>query len=271
MNNGVASNLTNNMTNNNLYQSQFNQMFGQQMQTGVAVNESPVNPLEMLSSLDPASLQALAPLIYAYLFNIERLFLASSVAAAAANSSNPSSPPTNLVPQLIPQTVIPFQTSFPIRDNDTLKPVASAPQPMSLKKRVREEKKTELDMEMTASSTTKSGSKNRPKRGQYRKYSREALDKAVQAVQSGEMSVHRAGSYYKVPHSTLEYKVKNRKDLRDKKPRLNSSSQSREESDASPTNNACQTVIGETIVDCATEARSMESMPVSEEGSMDLD
>uniref|UniRef100_A0A0K0D5P0 HTH psq-type domain-containing protein n=2 Tax=Metastrongylidae TaxID=55271 RepID=A0A0K0D5P0_ANGCA len=31
------------------------------------------------------------------------------------------------------------------------------------------------------------------------------------------MSVHRAGSYYGVPHSTLEYKVKERNLLRKKK------------------------------------------------------
>lgn len=32
---------------------------------------------------------------------------------------------------------------------------------------------------------------------------------AIQSVRSGEMSVHRAGTHYGVPHSTLEYKVKN--------------------------------------------------------------
>lgn len=41
----------------------------------------------------------------------------------------------------------------------------------------------------------------------FRKYEKTALDKAVASVRSGEMSVHRAGSFYGVPHSTLEYKV----------------------------------------------------------------
>jgi len=36
-------------------------------------------------------------------------------------------------------------------------------------------------------------------------------------VQRGEMSVHRAGSYYGVPHSTLEYKVKERHLMRPRK------------------------------------------------------
>ncbi|ESO96825.1 hypothetical protein LOTGIDRAFT_159569 [Lottia gigantea] len=59
--------------------------------------------------------------------------------------------------------------------------------------------------------------KTRPKRGQYRKYNSALLMEAVKAVQRGEMSVHRAGSYYGVPHSTLEYKVKERHLLRQKK------------------------------------------------------
>ncbi|XP_074642920.1 uncharacterized protein LOC141900088 [Tubulanus polymorphus] len=59
--------------------------------------------------------------------------------------------------------------------------------------------------------------KTRPKRGQYRKYNNALLMEAVRAVQRGEMSVHRAGSYYGVPHSTLEYKVKERHLLRQKK------------------------------------------------------
>lgn len=59
-----------------------------------------------------------------------------------------------------------------------------------------------------ASSSLDLGKKSRPKRGKYRNYDREALVKAVRAVQNGEMSVHRAGSFFGVPHSTLEYKVK---------------------------------------------------------------
>ncbi|KHJ82303.1 helix-turn-helix protein [Oesophagostomum dentatum] len=50
-----------------------------------------------------------------------------------------------------------------------------------------------------------------------RKYDKNALDEAVRSVRRGEMSVHRAGSYYGVPHSTLEYKVKERNLLRKKK------------------------------------------------------
>lgn len=79
--------------------------------------------------------------------------------------------------------------------------------------------KTSKDTEVDAA-----GTKNRPKRGRYRNYDKEALDKAVLAVQSGEMSVHRAGTFYGVPHSTLEYKVKQRHLLREKKRPATSSS-----------------------------------------------
>uniref|UniRef100_A0A8R1HUY7 HTH psq-type domain-containing protein n=2 Tax=Caenorhabditis japonica TaxID=281687 RepID=A0A8R1HUY7_CAEJA len=59
--------------------------------------------------------------------------------------------------------------------------------------------------------------RSRPKRGQYRKYDKNALDEAVRSVRRGEMSVHRAGSFFGVPHSTLEYKVKERNLMRKKK------------------------------------------------------
>lgn len=69
------------------------------------------------------------------------------------------------------------------------------------------------------------GKGTRPKRGKYRNYDRDSLVEAVRAVQRGEMSVHRAGSYYGVPHSTLEYKVKERHLMRPRK-RYSSSSSS---------------------------------------------
>lgn len=69
-----------------------------------------------------------------------------------------------------------------------------------------------------SSSNSGSGGKGtRPKRGKYRNYDRDSLVEAVRAVQRGEMSVHRAGSYYGVPHSTLEYKVKERHLMRPRK------------------------------------------------------
>ncbi|OQR72497.1 hypothetical protein BIW11_10344, partial [Tropilaelaps mercedesae] len=92
--------------------------------------------------------------------------------------------------------------------------------------------KSEKQLGMAPNSNTSNGSSNqkkppqqvgadgkvpRPKRGRYRNYNRDNLLQAVNAVQRGEMSVHRAGTYFGVPHSTLEYKVKERHLLRPKK------------------------------------------------------
>lgn len=60
----------------------------------------------------------------------------------------------------------------------------------------------------TGQTFTNKGS--RPKRGKYRNYNRDNLASAMKAVLLGEMSVHRAGNMFGVPHSTLEYKVKHR-------------------------------------------------------------
>ncbi|KAI6215912.1 HTH psq-type domain-containing protein [Aphelenchoides besseyi] len=61
----------------------------------------------------------------------------------------------------------------------------------------------------THSEANKGVSKSsRGRRGQYRRYEKSALENAMRAV-SGGMSVHKAGSKFGVPHSTLEYKLKN--------------------------------------------------------------
>nr|XP_029716311.1 protein bunched, class 2/F/G isoform isoform X2 [Aedes albopictus] len=75
---------------------------------------------------------------------------------------------------------------------------------------------TQMTAQQLANTGT-GGKGTRPKRGKYRNYDRDSLVEAVKAVQRGEMSVHRAGSYYGVPHSTLEYKVKERHLMRPRK------------------------------------------------------
>ncbi|KAM4607461.1 ligand-dependent corepressor-like [Polymixia lowei] len=55
------------------------------------------------------------------------------------------------------------------------------------------------------------GSKQpRKKRGRYRQYNTELLEEAIMVVMGGKMSVSKAQSVYGIPHSTLEYKVKER-------------------------------------------------------------
>ncbi len=50
----------------------------------------------------------------------------------------------------------------------------------------------------------------RKKRGRYRQYDHDILEEAIAMVMSGKMSVSKAQAVYGVPHSTLEYKVKER-------------------------------------------------------------
>uniref|UniRef100_A0A3Q2P4L1 Ligand dependent nuclear receptor corepressor-like n=1 Tax=Fundulus heteroclitus TaxID=8078 RepID=A0A3Q2P4L1_FUNHE len=50
----------------------------------------------------------------------------------------------------------------------------------------------------------------RKKRGRYRQYDHELMEEAIGMVMAGRMSVSKAQGVYGVPHSTLEYKVKER-------------------------------------------------------------
>ncbi|KAG5849470.1 ligand-dependent nuclear receptor corepressor-like protein isoform X2 [Anguilla anguilla] len=50
----------------------------------------------------------------------------------------------------------------------------------------------------------------RKKRGRYRQYDHDILEEAISMVMGGKMSVSKAQGIYGVPHSTLEYKVKER-------------------------------------------------------------
>ncbi|KAF3687655.1 Ligand-dependent nuclear receptor corepressor-like protein [Channa argus] len=50
----------------------------------------------------------------------------------------------------------------------------------------------------------------RKKRGRYRQYDHELMEEAITMVMGGQMSVSKAQGVYGVPHSTLEYKVKER-------------------------------------------------------------
>lgn len=50
----------------------------------------------------------------------------------------------------------------------------------------------------------------RKKRGRYRQYNTELLEEAIVVVMNGKMSVSKAQAIYGIPHSTLEYKVKER-------------------------------------------------------------
>ncbi|XP_006825954.1 ligand-dependent nuclear receptor corepressor-like protein [Saccoglossus kowalevskii] len=81
---------------------------------------------------------------------------------------------------------------------------------------------------------------SRPKRGRYRCYDRDNLIQAVEAVQRGEMTVTRAGNVFGVPHSTLEYKVKERHLQRQSK---RASKRHRDFSDADPSSKPSSPVL----------------------------
>ncbi|KAK8394729.1 hypothetical protein O3P69_005899 [Scylla paramamosain] len=150
-----------------------------------------------------------------------------------ASDSNHSSQPLisslsspnlkEMIAQMIGQKLgceVPTGKDTPAASNSQLLPPTSSARELQGKTGADKQdqvKKTQV------SSTTTGGKGSRPKRGKYRNYDRDNLLKAVQAVQSGEMSVHRAGSFYGVPHSTLEYKVKERHLSRGKNKKENSS------------------------------------------------
>ncbi|GAV00299.1 hypothetical protein RvY_11167 [Ramazzottius varieornatus] len=63
-----------------------------------------------------------------------------------------------------------------------------------------------------------SSNASRNKRGRYRRYDKGDLDEALKAVKNGDMTVHRAGHLFGIPHSTLEYKIKERNMLSKRTP-----------------------------------------------------
>lgn len=128
----------------------------------------------------------------------------------------PSCQPTGVVP---PQQVgsmltdpSPFKRG---RYTPPQPPQQQQPQPPQQQSQQQQSKQQAQDANKPKPGT--GGKGTRPKRGKYRNYDRDSLVEAVRAVQRGEMSVHRAGSFYGVPHSTLEYKVKERHLMRPRK------------------------------------------------------
>ncbi|XP_061535204.1 ligand-dependent nuclear receptor corepressor-like protein isoform X3 [Phycodurus eques] len=82
----------------------------------------------------------------------------------------------------------------------------------------------------------------RKKRGRYRQYDHELMEEAIAMVMGGQMSVSKAQGVYGVPHSTLEYKVKERTGTLKNPPKKKSASF------CSPSSNlsGCGTVTGST-------------------------
>lgn len=73
----------------------------------------------------------------------------------------------------------------------------------------------------------------RKKRGRYRQYDHDLLEEAISMVMAGRMSVSKAQGVYGVPHSTLEYKVKERTGTLKNPPKKKSASYSSSSSNSS--------------------------------------
>nr|XP_046269785.1 ligand-dependent nuclear receptor corepressor-like protein isoform X2 [Scatophagus argus] len=73
----------------------------------------------------------------------------------------------------------------------------------------------------------------RKKRGRYRQYNHDLLEEAISMVMAGRMSVSKAQGVYGVPHSTLEYKVKERSGTLKNPPKKKSANYSSSNSNSS--------------------------------------
>lgn len=119
----------------------------------------------------------------------------------------------------------------------------------------------------------KSEKRVRPKRGRYRNYDRDNLVEAVRAVQRGEMSVHRAGSFFGVPHSTLEYKVKERHLLRPRKHRSSAAKASKHAStsvskgQSSSSNSSCSSSCNNSNGSVSSSAKGTTATNTGENGN----
>ncbi|XP_008548332.1 mushroom body large-type Kenyon cell-specific protein 1 [Microplitis demolitor] len=115
------------------------------------------------------------------------------------------------------QPSVPGQTAAILSESNPYKRGRYTPPQQLQSQQQSQIQQQKLQSQDSKSKPSSGGKGTRPKRGKYRNYDRDSLVEAVRAVQRGEMSVHRAGSYYGVPHSTLEYKVKERHLMRPRK------------------------------------------------------
>uniref|UniRef100_UPI0037E928BF ligand-dependent corepressor isoform X2 n=1 Tax=Semicossyphus pulcher TaxID=241346 RepID=UPI0037E928BF len=109
----------------------------------------------------------------------------------------------------------------------------------------------------------------RKKRGRYRQYNTELLEEAIVVVMGGKMSVSKAQSIYGIPHSTLEYKVKERLGTLKHPPKKKLKLISRvEEQDAPRSPERKELQISQQIVSGKTESASDENGNDSHDGSL---
>lgn len=95
----------------------------------------------------------------------------------------------------------------------------------------------------------------RKKRGRYRQYDHDLLEEAITMVMGGRMSVSKAQGVYGVPHSTLEYKVKERSGTLKNPPKKKSTTPSLSNSNSSVPGATARTTVSGTIASAAATKR----------------
>ncbi|KAM4604117.1 ligand-dependent nuclear receptor corepressor-like protein isoform 2-T2 [Polymixia lowei] len=95
----------------------------------------------------------------------------------------------------------------------------------------------------------------RKKRGRYRQYDHELLEEAITMVMAGRMSVSKAQGVYGVPHSTLEYKVKERSGTLKNPPKKKSTNSCSSNSNSSGSGTTTDSTFSGTIASAAAAAK----------------
>ncbi|CAL8331565.1 unnamed protein product [Merluccius merluccius] len=95
----------------------------------------------------------------------------------------------------------------------------------------------------------------RKKRGRYRQYDHDLLEEAITMVMGGRMSVSKAQGVYGVPHSTLEYKVKERSGTLKNPPKKKSTTQCLSNSNSLVPGTTAMTTVSGTFASAAATKR----------------
>lgn len=95
----------------------------------------------------------------------------------------------------------------------------------------------------------------RKKRGRYRQYDHDLLEEAITMVMGGRMSVSKAQGVYGVPHSTLEYKVKERSGTLKNPPKKKSTTPCLSNSNSSVPGTTARTTVSGTFASAAATKR----------------
>ncbi|OQV15479.1 hypothetical protein BV898_10351 [Hypsibius exemplaris] len=157
------------------------------------------SPAELRSAIDEVECGRVGTRKAAIIFGIPRSTLRNKVGKLSTHKCSSSNVTT-------PAQIKPRSLSKTAHSSPGLKRAASADLTSALKEII--------SRHITEKSKADEQEREREplsyKRGRYRRYDKGDLEEALKAVRKGDMTVHRAGHFYGIPHSTLEYKIKER-------------------------------------------------------------